>query len=80
MGVRLPWTFHDPDNWNKTNRMAGHIMVDGGVIILVSGYLQQIAVIHGVSIIVVITALIIAIPFFYSFSLYKKEQDKNPLT
>ncbi|WP_170313389.1 SdpI family protein [Lacrimispora amygdalina] len=80
MGVRLPWTFHDPDNWNKTNRMAGHIMVAGGVIILLSGYLQQIAVLYGVSIIVVITALIIVIPFFYSFALYKKEKDKNPLT
>ncbi|MDK2968061.1 DUF1648 domain-containing protein [Lacrimispora sp.] len=77
MGVRLPWTFHDPDNWNKTNRITGHMMVAGGVVILVSAYLQQIAVLDGVSIIVVITALIIVIPFFYSFFLYKKEQDKN---
>ncbi|MDW2796709.1 SdpI family protein [Clostridium boliviensis] len=77
MGVRIPWTFHDSDNWNKTNRIAGHMMVAGGFVILVSGYLQVNAVLHGVSLIFIITVLIVVIPFFYSFFLYKKERDKK---
>ncbi|WP_279222001.1 SdpI family protein [Clostridium sp. E02] len=69
-----------PDNWNKTNRMAGHIMVAGGFVILVSAYLNGVAVFHGVSVIVIITFLIVVIPACYSFFLFKKERDKNPHT
>lgn len=29
MGYRLPWTLNDEDNWNKTNRLAGYVMVLG---------------------------------------------------
>ena len=80
MGVRLPWTLDNPDNWNKTNRMAGHIMVAGGFVVLVSGYFHVSAVFYGVSVILIIAVLIAVIPFFYSFLLYKKERDKNPNT
>ena len=80
MGVRIPWTFHDPDNWNKTNRMAGHMMVMGGFVVLISGYFHVTAVFYGVSVILIIAVLIAVIPFFYSFLLYKKERDKNPNT
>ncbi|MBE5985773.1 MAG: DUF1648 domain-containing protein [Paenibacillaceae bacterium] len=75
MGVRLPWTLDNPDNWNKTNRLAGHMMVAGGLLLLVSGYLHLTAAFHGVSVIVFIVVLIVVIPSFYSFALYKKEQD-----
>ncbi len=75
MGVRLPWTLDNPDNWNKTNRLAGHLMVAGGLLLLVSGYLRLTAAFHGVSVIIFIVVLIVVIPSFYSFALYKKEQD-----
>ncbi len=74
-GVRLPWTFHDPDNWNKTNRLAGRMLVGGGFIILVSGFLHVTSVFHEVSVLIFIVILIVVIPFFYSFALYKKEQN-----
>jgi len=74
MGVRLPWTFHDSDNWNKTNRLAGRIMVGGGFVILVSGFLHVNFVFHEVPILILVVVLIVVIPFFYSFALYKKEQ------
>ncbi|WP_349672767.1 SdpI family protein [Lacrimispora sp.] len=74
MGVRLPWTFHDSDNWNKTNRLAGRIMVGGGFVILVSGFLHVTSVFHEVSILILVVVLIVVIPFFYSFALYKREQ------
>lgn len=74
MGVRLPWTFHDSDNWNKTNRLAGRIMVGGGFVILVSGFLHVNFVFQEVPILILVVVLIVVIPFFYSFALYKKEQ------
>lgn len=74
MGVRLPWTFHDSDNWNKTNRLAGRIMVGGGFVILVSGFLHVNFVFQEVPILILVVVLIVVIPYFYSFALYKKEQ------
>lgn len=74
MGVRLPWTFHDSDNWNKTNRLAGRIMVGGGFVILVSGFFHVNFVFQEVPILILVVVLIVVIPFFYSFALYKKEQ------
>ena len=74
MGVRLPWTFHDSDNWNKTNRLAGRIMVGGGFVILVSGFLHVNFVFQEVPVLILVVVLIVVIPYFYSFALYKKEQ------
>ena len=36
MGIKLPWTLEDEENWNKTHRFAGFIWVVGGVIIMLS--------------------------------------------
>ena len=33
-GYRLPWTFQDADNWNKTHRFAGKIWVTAGFVLL----------------------------------------------
>lgn len=74
MGVRLPWTFHDSDNWNKTNRLAGRIMVGGGFVILVCGFFHVNFFFQEVPILILVVVLIVVIPFFYSFALYKKEQ------
>lgn len=36
VGIKLPWTLHDEENWNKTHRLAGKLWVIGGFIILIS--------------------------------------------
>ena len=38
MGYRLPWTLNDEDNWNKTNRLAGYVMVLGGILIIIMSF------------------------------------------
>ena len=40
MGIKLPWTLSDDENWRKTHRMAGPIWVFGGVLIIVSTFLK----------------------------------------
>lgn len=66
MGIRLPWTLHDPDNWNKTHHLAGCVWVIGGLTVLFSAFFRvwwiQLAVI----------VLVVLIPCVYSFLLYRK--------
>ena len=35
IGIRVPWTLSDEDNWNRTHSLAGFIWVAGGVLIIV---------------------------------------------
>ena len=37
MGIKLPWTLADEDNWNRTHRFAGPIWVACGLVIIASG-------------------------------------------
>ena len=36
LGIRLPWTLNDPENWRRTHRVAGWSLTVGGVLILAS--------------------------------------------
>lgn len=63
VGIRLPWTLDNEDNWNKTHRLAGKVWVLGGLIILVNGFLSW-AVMY-----VLFGALLVMVlvPIFYSY-------------
>lgn len=34
IGIKVPWTLNDEENWNKTHRLASKLWVVGGVIIM----------------------------------------------
>ena len=70
MGIKLPWTYSDEDNWNRTHRMAGKLWVVGGIIILLNVFLG----ISGLEILILI--LMVVIPTVYSF-LYSRKKDKE---
>ena len=36
IGIRVPWTLDDPENWEKTHRMAGKVCVVGGLAVLMT--------------------------------------------
>lgn len=67
MGIKLPWTLEDEENWNKTHRFAGFIWVICGVIMMVS------AIIGAFLIFFVLLVPMVAVPVVYSYSLYKKK-------
>jgi len=39
IGIRIPWTLSNVDNWNKTHRMAGYLFVLGGVVFIICAVL-----------------------------------------
>ena len=70
LGIKLPWTLHDEDNWNRTHRFAGPVWVVCGVIIMVGG------LVGGAFLWVMLAALLvmIAAPAVYSYLLFKKNK------
>lgn len=75
IGIKLPWTLNDADNWNKTHRLGGICFMIGGIIL----FLSNIVLInsessYALAIITTVTiALLITIPTVYSYALYRKK-------
>lgn len=68
IGIKLPWTLHDQDNWNKTHRLAGYLWMLGGGAFLVTSFMGVYWLMGG------IICSIAVIPAVYSFLLYRKSQ------
>ena len=67
LGIKLPWTLHNEENWNKTHRLAGKLWVVGGIITMAS------ALIGSFWILLSVLILMVAIPTIYSYWLYRKQ-------
>ena len=67
LGIRLPWTLENEDNWNRTHRFAGPIWVVCGLVIMLCG------LIGGAFLWVMLAAFVvmIAAPTVYSYLLFK---------
>lgn len=79
IGVKLPWTLNDSDNWNKTNRLAGYLWMAGGALLIVWTFLKPETAFQ-IPVTILIVLALIFIPLLYSFSLYKTEERKNENT
>ena len=71
MGIKLPWTLDDEENWNATHRMAGKLWVFGGLLILPCALLPAVAAFITMMGILLIMVLV---PTIYSYRLYKKKK------
>ena len=70
LGIKLPWTLDDEENWNKTHRLAGFLWVIGGVVIMASAFLGEFWLFF-----VVLVPMVI-IPTVYSYILYRNKKNK----
>ncbi len=67
LGIKLPWTLEDEENWNKTHRMAGFLWVTGGVVIMATAFLGTFWLFF------VVLIPMVFVPTVYSYLLYKKK-------
>lgn len=67
VGIKIPWTLHSEENWNRTHRMAGFLWVIGGIAMIVTGALGM----GSVSLIVIASIMVLA-PVVYSYLLFRK--------
>ena len=66
IGIKLPWTLADEDNWNRTHRLAGWIWMGAGILTLASAFLGNYIILT------VILLLAAVIPTVYSWLLWRK--------
>ena len=71
MGIKLPWTLHNEENWNKTHRLGGKVWVIGGIIILSTALWGNFLVLMAT------TLLMVLIPVVYSYCLYRKQSQNE---
>ncbi len=41
VGMKLPWTLNSEENWNRTNRMTGWILILSGLLFLMNSLLLK---------------------------------------
>ncbi|MGM9945137.1 MAG: SdpI family protein, partial [Lysinibacillus sp.] len=70
LGIKVPWTLANEENWNKTHRFSGKLWVIGGLILMTSIFFPEEIM---VMILVVVIAVLAIVPIVYSYCLYKKQ-------
>ncbi len=70
LGVRLPWTLQDPENWRRTHRVAGWSMSVAGVLVLATAYLRIPWLFFG------ILTLALLLPALYSFIYHRRHTSR----
>lgn len=69
VGIKLPWTLSDEDNWNRTHRLAGWLWTLGGFAVIIVAFFGSALAYAMLGIILVM----VLIPTIYSYILYKKK-------
>ena len=68
VGIKLPWTMNDNENWNHTHRFAGKVWIAGGLILTATAFLNH------ASVSLAVIALLVLLPFVYSFVYHKAQR------
>ena len=66
IGIKIPWTLHDEENWNHTHRMAGYLWILGGLLMLANIFLKWDWLVF------VVFAVAVLVPMIYSYLYYRK--------
>jgi uncharacterized membrane protein len=73
VGIRLPWTLENEDNWRKTHHLGGKIWVIGGLLIILTGILLSPALMY--KILLPILLIMVLIPVIFSYRYYEKSKN-----
>ena len=44
IGIKIPWTLANEENWNRTHRLAGYLWMIGGVLMLIISFTELLSV------------------------------------
>lgn len=68
VGIKVPWTLADEENWTKTHRFAGYVWTVCGVLMAIGAFLPN------QYINIALLAVIIIVPIIYSYLLYRHKK------
>jgi len=66
IGIKIPWTLNNEENWNRTHRFAGRLWVVCGFVIMLTGFFG------GFWVFLPIVVLMVLAPLAYSYLLHRK--------
>ena len=66
VGIKLPWTLNNEENWAKTHRLAGKVWVACGLAVIAAGFLKLFPVM------IAAVLLAVAVPTVYSYVLHRR--------
>lgn len=70
MGIKLPWTLSDEENWNATHRFGGWLWMAGGVVFLLLTFLNAVNTLWTLGLIL----LMVGLPTAYSYRYYRNHR------
>lgn len=68
MGIKLPWTLDNEENWNATHRFGGKVWFFGGLLTMLTAFWGSFWLLMG------ILAAMVILPTIYSYLYYRKHQ------
>ena len=71
VGIKLPWTLDDSENWTKTHALAGKLWFAAGLIIITTAFFENPLIFFAVVLVMVL------VPTVYSYLLFKNKKDKS---
>ena len=66
IGIKIPWTLNNEENWNKTHRFAGWLWTVCGILIMLTGFFG------GIWLFLPIVLAMVFVPFLYSYLLHRR--------
>lgn len=72
IGIRLPWTLHDENNWKETHRLAGKLWFGAGLLIILTAFILPLSIV--IRVLIIISILTVLIPVVYSYNYYKRHK------
>ena len=66
IGIKLPWTLANEENWNKTHRFGGWVWTIGGVVTMATAFLGNFWLLLGILLVMAFA------PMVYSYLYYRK--------
>ena len=74
VGIKLPWTLNDEENWNRTHRLGGKLWVACGVVVILSMFLPNKFM---VAIFLSVIAVAVFVPTVYSYLTFREKEKRG---
>lgn len=71
LGIKIYWTLHNEENWNKTHRLAGKVSMAAGFVVLLSMLLPSKLMIL---VLLAATLAMVLVPMVYSYWIYRRHK------
>ena len=68
MGIKLPWTLDNEENWNATHRFGGKVWFFGGILTMLTAFWGSFWLLMA------ILGAMVILPTIYSYLYYKKHR------